>query len=556
MATWTFNNVSPKDLGIGLPVIERHNQARDVCRVKVNRNIDIDPPWEHGERVVVKRDGNQVFTGYAQAASLNGAASEESHAIEIFGPWWNMERLIFTQVALDSELAAVSDPTPEQISGRRRLFVGAIDGLPMTTRAMLQEVLFHARLKGAIVNWDGIQEVDDGVYPEPEEAVDRSVAEIIRTILSYHLDVATYFDGAETLRLKKRTSPRESFALGSPPLVSCKVKLRRDLIPEGVYIRYEQRRANASPGGYKDLVGFDLWPLNAVPGEIGMITETVQLEPEEPIPAGVAKQFYLTLSSPPIVEGELEFTEEECGTGLHPGSTVKVSRPGRALQVRDGFVQSVVEDIANGGTTVTFGLPKHLGLDEFIDLMRRKQRRHRDDNVGDPPRIEVPSTALTPYLVTDERGRWVLRVSTGLVGDGNTDHVPTWESSSTPLDATVPPQALLAAGSAFNIYLKHEYTPHAMEYTVLDSVGSAILEFGFDDEGELDSVSVQFSNAGARAASVNPEGGAVVQGWFFRKIGRVEWPLGAALPTLSVSRTGNYDIMHRPPSRLSYIPTT
>src|SRR5436189_5357845 len=199
MAAWTFNGVSPKDRGIGRPVIERHNLARDVCRVKVNRNIDIDSPWEHGERVVVKRDGNRVFTGYAQAPSLNGGASEESHAIEIFGPWWNLERLIFTQVATDSSsLAPVSDPTPQQVSGRRRLFVGATDGLGMTTRAMLQEVLFYARFKGAITNWDGIQEVDDGVYPESEETVDRSVAEIIRTVLGYHLDVATYFDGSET----------------------------------------------------------------------------------------------------------------------------------------------------------------------------------------------------------------------------------------------------------------------------------------------------------------------------------------------------------------------
>lgn len=558
MAEWKFNGLTAEALGIKSTTIERHNQAADVCRLTLNSDVDAAALWDFQAEVEVKRDGNVIFTGYAQPPAQAGEDSAEWHEVEILGPWWRLERAVMVQGA-----PSVTAPAITEIAGRRRGFVSTTDGTAMTTRQMLIEVLEYARGRGFIAGWSGIEDVDDTIYAPAEEWVDRSVAEVLRAVLRYHVNVAALFDGGKTLRLRKRGAHAHllDYTFGEPPLASASTKLRSDLAPRGVFIRYERRRATQSASGYKDFLGYDVaqqvGEISIRPGDDGVITDTVTLEPDEPQPQNLAAQWLRMFSQPVVIEGTLTFKDEECDTGILPGHSISVDRVGRDAAISQAFVQSVTENVESGITTVEVGLPAHLGLNEFIDLVRRKHWRTRDDTDGDPPRsVEAPSTALTPYLARNASNLWVLRVSDGTVSDGLTERTPEWLSLSTQLDALVPPEIVLVRGGEFNVYLLMEYTPTALHFTVLDEDGDNVTEYGFDEEGTLDRASVQITLSAARAASVNADSGAVVSGRFYIKIGSVYWALANAEPSLSVSRTGNFQVMHRAPSRLLIIPTT
>jgi hypothetical protein len=551
MALWMFNNMTTESLGIiGSPVIERRNQDVDVCRIVLRKDIDIASPFAHEQRVVVTRDSTAVFTGFAQAPRLNGSAGNETHTVEILGPWWKLERLILVQPPPTFGLIVGA----ANLTGRRRMFIGTTDGRHLTTREMLTEVLDYAVNKGAIPSWSGILDVEDGVKPVGEEIADRSVAEILRNILRYHVDVATAFLGTQQLRLRRRGAHSRSFALGAPPLTDVRVRQRRDLIPAGVHIRYELRGNFQSMGAYKDPITVDRWPQNVVPGQIGVISETVQLEEGEAVPQRIAKRFYDQFALPPIIEGEIEFTAAECTTDIFPGSSIWITKTASSTLVANAFVRSVKEDTNTGATSVEVGLPDHMGLDRWIDLIRQRHRRHRDDTDGDPLRLEIPSTSLTPYLVLTEGGRYALRVTDGSVSDGAEEHTPKWEGTGLQLDDAEPPERVLPFGFNFDVWLLIEFRPTARQYTLQTNDGFAVQEWAADEEGEITRVSIQFAKFNERVASVDPLSGAIVEGRWFRKLGRVTW--GQGIPVLSQRKIGSFQIVHRPPSRLLYIPST
>lgn len=81
-------------------------------------------------------------------------------------------------------------------------------------------------------------------------------------------------------------------------------------------------------------------------------------------------------------QGDIQLTEEECGTRLlRPGSVINLVGGLPDWTVMDGIVQQVVEDVDQGITRISFGPPRHLGADDLLELLRglrtRKVSTHR-----------------------------------------------------------------------------------------------------------------------------------------------------------------------------------
>ena len=543
--SWNHEEETQEDLRIHSVRIRRASQKDDELSYVRQAEVDAEALWSFGQEVTVRRDGEIIFVGYAQPEEISGGPDDESRSGSLMGMWWKLGRTQFLSPA-----PGVDNPTSEEFTTRRQLFVSATGG-EMTSREMLTEVLLYAKTKGVILDYSGVEQIEDGIYPAAEESVDRSLAEVIQSCLRYHLDCVVAFTG-RLLVIRRRGVTRSTWAVGTAPFTALDLQVRHDLAPSGVYIRFEQKGAVQTTSGYKEAVYLDWWPGTAHIGDEGVVMETMQLEAGDSVPAGLPRRYMEMWTNPPVVEGTLTFEGAECDTGLLPGHTINVTGAAEEFRRMDAFIQSVDENHERGLTKITVGLPSHLGLRQFLDVIRLKRQRVKDNELGDPPGgVEVPTSPLTCYIDMVERLP-VLRVTSGEVSDGENSRVPTWEFSSTPLSSL--PYALLERGASFDVYLFVEFKPDATQFVVQDELGNSSVEWLGIGVGEITAARIVFSVTNARAPEVDPENGDVTSGRYYFRLASVTWPLAAAMPTVTLVRTGNLQFLHVPPARLFILP--
>jgi hypothetical protein len=111
-------------------------------------------------------------------------------------------------------------------------------------------------------------------------------------------------------------------------------------------------------------------------------------EAGDPVPAGLAAALYGCLSTYQYA-GSITLTEEEINTAL--GLQGLANRPGVGMCVNltggvaewatmNAMVQQAAVDVSSGTTTLTFGPPDHLGLDDLIELLRVTRGRQVFNN--------------------------------------------------------------------------------------------------------------------------------------------------------------------------------
>jgi len=98
-------------------------------------------------------------------------------------------------------------------------------------------------------------------------------------------------------------------------------------------------------------------------------TELTSWSASEPVPPGFAQYLYECLA-PLHFEGELTTVEPECSDPLPIGSIFNTSDGLPDWQAMNALVVGVEEDIDRGATTVRFGPPLFLGLQELEELFR------------------------------------------------------------------------------------------------------------------------------------------------------------------------------------------
>jgi hypothetical protein len=224
------------------------------------------------------------------------------------------------------------------------------------------------------------------------------------------------------------------------------------------------------------------------------------------------------------------------------------------------FVSEVRETPYEGRTEVSFGLPPHLALKEWVDLMRFQSRwRVRDElAASDTPVDDPPDTQLTGYVtrrVSD--GLWVLRVTTGHVSDGVAEVVPYWMETSDDLDSSpvAPMELLLVEGGTVEAFVYVDWRPQPTEFGLLDDDDAPFTEWHDTGAGRVDAARIRFAATDAQSPSVEAAGGAVTHGHLYFKLGTATWALGEAGPEFSTRRTGNMQILHSPPDRFYLVPT-
>jgi hypothetical protein len=557
-ATWLINDQTPKALGIEAFTRRSVNTGRVSLTISLKRDIDASALFTYKQAITVKKNGVNWFVGKVREPGDSGDTHYEGSVVFCENNWWELERTLYLLTYPPSE-----SPTAANTGGRRTLFIGPDTNEPETTQQALERVLTYAAAKGLLTIGTGLTKLGS-VTPPRESLVDRSIADAIHAIMRYHVDLALYWDG-NTINITERGDDILSYAVGTKPLASCSARIRHDLVPEGVIIRYEKAGDVQAVVGWRGSLTQDKWPGSVEIDDTDILVETITLKEDEPTPSGIAKRYYDMLATSPLVEGELEFLDEDCGTGIRPGHTINITGGRAAWSTMKAFVQSVTESPMLGVTSVEVGIPGRLSAQDLLDLLRNQHRiRSRDLEASDNtdvadnlPASQGPLCGYCEMVGTNV----VFRISSGVISTGEsetTENVPKWEFTSTLLSAAIPPGTVVTEGMAFDYYLYAEVDPVPETFAMLDADGNAVVEqqgVGPCDAVDLRMVFSPTAMGAPRKPELDPETGDVIQtGRYYLRFGGFVWPVGGT-PTVNPERLGSYYLLHVPPSRLVLVPS-
>ncbi len=399
--------------GIIDPRIERVSLDVEKLTFAV-RGADIydDPAFDFDETIELFRDGVRIFMGTVSAQPAYGGEAERQRYV-VSNAWRKLEEIIYQQAyALSNE-----DYTGLIGSWSTRVVLGQNQfGVKLTASQQIERVSAYANTVGA--GLFVLAELATTAEVPLETVRDITCAEAIRRMVGYTPDAVGYFDYTSTpptLHIKRR-SALSTVNLDLTPGVS-KIETidglqsRPDLVPNGVliiYIKNSVDEADTSgrsrPHETRDSAGTTTGPR--------VITATVELgengtEGGEAVPTGLAEQYYVALRGAPVGdpavppwEGSIVLAEQECTGSVLPGSKINLLNGRTAWASMAAIVQQTEEDLLTGRTTVTFGLPEHLGLSNFVDYMARW--RQRSPSGGFPATQHNGTAGVDSYLAGSE----------------------------------------------------------------------------------------------------------------------------------------------------------
>lgn len=94
----------------------------------------------------------------------------------------------------------------------------------------------------------------------------------------------------------------------------------------------------------------------------------------ESTPIGLAKKLYDAVDVLHY-DGEIVFENEESVGELYVGSVLNVKSANPLWASMNALVQCILEDADKGRTIIQFGPPKHLGVDDMVELLRTNRKR-------------------------------------------------------------------------------------------------------------------------------------------------------------------------------------
>lgn len=397
--------------GITSPVLALRSFDVDEFSFVAAGDVRAACPFEFGQPLALFRDGACVFRGTLDdpaAISDPGARNllgrsrlQDKWRVVAKNVWWQLSRLTYQQLT-----AAYSQdcfPLGSLLTTKVGLFTDEMTGAAITTGAQIRAALNFAIAHGAVAMAGGIPEF---VYLPGETARDLTVADVIRRCAQPTPDAVSWFDysgGVPVLNVGQRATLNAiEFDHGDDARQIGRLALRKrsDLVPSGVRFNYLGAGSCAPmvKPGCEDpatgLVNSGTEPVQSaspiettkitqdsagLPDEVGGLVATIELAQidaaeSEPIPVGLAGQYYLSLLTPPW-EGQILLRGRDCLAGVRPGLVVNVANGNPDWAAMRALVQAVELRIAAGETTVTVGPPKHLGPQDFVALLQFTRRR-------------------------------------------------------------------------------------------------------------------------------------------------------------------------------------
>ena len=434
------------------------NQGQDTCTLTF---AGIRPPrlggYVTGEYLRILRDGVGWFTGRIVAPERTTDGPSESAKLTLYGPWWELQNIVYQQAGLFYGVSAESDapntlestPTgPVLIVGQATLAIsyaptiqlassviltqGEEDGVPLDADETISDALAYAISLGARFQ---VGQIDLSAAIPAEQLTDPTCADVVKRVLRWipgEICAFDYSTDPPTLNVRgpANRNPQTLLMGGATPQVkTASLQARPDLVLPGVTIQYLRRIEVQTPAvdatATTPAVAASNTTINVLQTEtagpqpvgIGSLVATIELtggsvsgasslgSPAsgttfEPTPVGLAAALWAARSTTPY-EGRIILA----GLDLIPGGNwlggrVNIAGGDVEWATMAADVQTSEENTANGQTTLTVGPPDHLGASDLAALLKASRLRQYVDPLTSILRINggssVPPTTPPP----------------------------------------------------------------------------------------------------------------------------------------------------------------
>lgn len=360
--------------GISAAQIERINLATETLRITIPQVTPYaDPVFVYEDVGILRLDGAVIWAGRVSAIVCTVEGLKGRHQYVFANAWAQLESIIYQQqyVIYDAEATAKLGSWSSRVVLGQNQF-----GIKITADEQINQIGAYANIVGGGL----VTFAEFGPYAVPpvETVRDITTAEGIRRMAAYTPDAVGAFsygeEGATTLTIKQRSglaTVELDLADGDKVELVGDIQPLHRLQPRGVVLVFLTSEE-------VEEVGTVLRETRQTAGTITgprVLFATIELAQGEAVPDGLATQYYNALSTLQWA-GALRLHERWCTGSVRPGHKVNLANGQAAWATMAAVVQSTVEDLIAGTTEVTLGAPEHLGLSDFVDMMRRFRERN------------------------------------------------------------------------------------------------------------------------------------------------------------------------------------
>lgn len=378
----------------GAQLSRRNLDVEQLTFVIMVEDIYADPVFPHDALLTLYRGDVVYFVGRVTATPAFATGAERQRYV-VSNAWERIRRIIYQQ----QYVLKTEDFTELVGSWSTRIVLGQDPhGRKITANEQIEAIAdFANSVGGGLVT---LAEIGEYAIPPLETVRDISCVEAIRRMLAWVPDAVgafSYDGGVTTLTIKRRSAlTAVNIDLNDKNLVAeiSGLNSREDLVPAGVVIIYQTAERDDSD---EEVVTVPSTretrdPAGATTG-VGVLFATIALalqgtDQAEAAPVGLASQYYSALSDVQW-EGSLVLREFECSALVRPGHKLNLLNGRTAWATMNATVQETIEELDTGRTVVTLGFAAHLGLTDFVDMMRRFRDRNEP---GDFPAVQHNGT--------------------------------------------------------------------------------------------------------------------------------------------------------------------
>lgn len=375
----------------------------DQFTFDIKQSATATPSFSFGDPVtlykVVGGASTVWFVGTISHVVQVGTAQDEIVRYVCSNAWFQLRRTMWqvSTKAYNASCGLVPVLTTKCV-----LYQDPAAGAHITTGAQITNVLSYALTLGIPVAAGSI--IPASVYVPIEETRDLTLADVIRRAMQWTPDAVSWFNyssGAAVFNAAQRASLTPlTLNIASANVITRIAPVQRsDLVPSGILFNYiSSAYCNVIvPTGCADpstgIVNAGAPTLSqhpvavtivtqdsaGLPGTAGALVGTVDLTQLtatlwESAPIGLAAQYYASLVTA-FWDGEIETHEQECSGQLRPGIVLNLSNGTPAWASMNAQIQEVREDLYDGKTLASFGLPGHLQPQNFNTLIQMTARR-------------------------------------------------------------------------------------------------------------------------------------------------------------------------------------
>lgn len=378
---WTIQRnggepAAPATYGIDRILISRKSMAVSEMTFTV-RKADIfdEPAFSFGDVIILWRDAVIWFLGRVSQLPAVGASDNETQRYVISDLWLRLQRIVYQQPFV------LQNGTFTGLVGSYTSHV-TLGQDPWGFKLSTDQQISAIGVFGGVAIGAGLPSLSPTYL---QDARDITCADAIRKMTALNPDCVSWFIGSELIIEKRANLAAVTLALGDGSAIEsiADITPRYDMLVPGVVFTFISQVVDPATG--VSWTKEDRQTAGATAGE-GVVFATIDLSqqggdtPETP-PDGLAA-YYLTTRNQLHWEGVITLHEQECSGLLKMGNVVNLSGGRPEWTTMFGLIQTVSEDIFNGRTVVTFGLPEHLSPQDFVAVMTQFRNRQQTGNFG------------------------------------------------------------------------------------------------------------------------------------------------------------------------------